>query len=105
MGDGDELREFLFIDDLTEIVWQLLFQRDNNVVNVVSGQSHDFMTIVNSINLLADYSVHVNSRARSKPKVDQAYKNELLKTLIPEGKFTRITEGIRRIWDDESRNC
>ena len=56
--------EFLFIDDLTEIVWQLLFQRDNNVVNVVSGQSHDFMTIVNSINLLADYSVHVNSRAR-----------------------------------------
>ena len=51
MGDGDELREFYSLMISQQWFRNCFSRESNNVVNVVSGQSHDFMTIVNSINL------------------------------------------------------
>ena len=99
-GAGDEFREFIFIDDLIEVVMRLVFHEFAGVINIVSGRSNTFKEIINIISNLIP-SINVNSRNRSKFKVDQAYDNKLLQDLLPDISFTNLADGIKIIYENE----
>ena len=100
-GNGGELREFLFVDDLVEVVTRLIFHEFSGLINIVNGRSKTFKDIIKIISELVP-SIKVNSRSRSKPKVDQAYDNELLRSLLPDISFTSLEDGIRIIYENET---
>ena len=100
-GDGDELREFVYIDDLTRAVVGLTFHEFDGVVNVVAGRSRTFREIVEIVSQLVPSSVEVGSRARTRPKVDQAFSGRTLTRLLPELSFTSLEEGIQHVLDAE----
>lgn len=70
-GDGKELREFLFIEDLCKIVEHLIDSEFSGVLNVVSGTSMCFADVIDL--LRAEFpSLSVTNRERSKQKADNA---------------------------------
>lgn len=100
-GSGNELREFLYIDDLVKSVTGLTFHEYDGVVNIVSGKSRTFKECWNIILKLMPNPINVNSRPRSRPKVDQAYNNKKLAELLPGISFTRLEKGIKNVFNAE----
>jgi len=97
-GDGTELREFLYIDDLCAIIRHLTLHSDFcGSVNVVSGSSYSFANVLEHLKKALGKPLEVNQRERSKRKVDNAFTGELLRNLLPAGfAFTPLKDGIER---------
>ncbi|MBC8232341.1 NAD(P)-dependent oxidoreductase [bacterium] len=100
-GDGEELREFVYIDDLVGSVIRLTFHEYDGVVNIVSGQSHTFKEALEIISRLMPFAIQTSSRPRTRSKVDQAYSNKLLTKLLPDIFFCSLEEGIKHVFDAE----
>jgi UDP-glucose 4-epimerase len=48
-GGGDQIRDYIFIDDLTEAVLRLITSNSSGVYNVGSGQGHDVKQLVEAV--------------------------------------------------------
>jgi nucleoside-diphosphate-sugar epimerase len=93
-GDGTELREFLYIDDLCRIISVLIDSEFRGILNPVSGNSYTFSDIINIL-MKKLPSLHVTSRERSKQKADNAFDASLVKSIVGnEFKFTSLAQGI-----------
>ncbi|WP_211942348.1 NAD-dependent epimerase/dehydratase family protein [Cylindrospermopsis raciborskii] len=96
-GDGMELREFIYIEDLCRIVTRLLDLDFFGALNIVSGASYSFADIV-SILKQKFPDLRVNSRPRSREKANNAFNPTRIKSLLPpDFKFTSLEEGISKI--------
>lgn len=100
-GDGAELREFVFVDDLADIVYRMLSSGCEGVFNVVSGVSYTFLDVLDLVSRLAHFRPEVSSRPRTKHKVDHRYSNALLMQHLPGVQFTDLAEGLRRTYEME----
>ena len=98
-GDGSELREFISLEDLAAVACRFVFQPYDGVVNVATGQNHNFQEIISIIQRVSEQPVKVVSRERSKAKVDQGYSNTLIQETLPGFVFTTLEDGIRRLYD------
>lgn len=99
-GDGKEKREFIFIDDVVKLVHKLVFQSSyNGVLNVASGKSYTFVDILDTISSITNSKIDVNSRGRTKDKVNHRFSNDTILKLFPEFTFTSLREGIKKTID------
>ena len=46
MGDGTEKREFIFIEDIVNLINNLAFHTYGGVLNIASGKSYTFIEII-----------------------------------------------------------
>lgn len=97
-GDGKELREFVYIDDVADIVTRLIISRHCGIVNVTAGQSYSFQDILDIISRLFPQGIQVNSRLRSKNKVDNIAVNNRLREWLSGFKFTPLEVGIKKMY-------
>lgn len=100
-GGGSEQREFIFIEDLVKIVHRLTFHKYDGIVNVVSGRSYTFKDALEIISRLVPFELQTDSRPRTKRKVDNGFRNELLLELLPDFCFTDLKEGIKHTFEAE----
>lgn len=98
-GDGKELREFIYIDDMLKILHYFLFSGAAGIVNVASGKSYSFVQIVKIINKILQRSVSLVSQRRSKRKIDHSFNNILLRRFMPHIRFTSLVDGLSRTYD------
>jgi len=99
-GDGSELREFIYINDLCRVISALIEKSSvPEILNIASGQRYSFRDVVD--HLTQRYpALEVESRARSKEKVDNAFDpGKLLDVLGRDFTFTSLHEGIEGILD------
>jgi nucleoside-diphosphate-sugar epimerase len=96
-GDGRELREFLFVDDVVDIVRRLTLGSATGVLNVVSGASRTYVDALDAVAAIAGGPPEVVSRPRSKDKVDHRFDNTALRRACPDAAFTPLVEALRRI--------
>lgn len=97
-GGGEEYREFLYIEDAAKIVSGLVKLDYTGVVNLATGTSHTFREALDYVAKITPVSI--TKQSRSKTKVDQAYNNNLLKTLLPGLMFTSLESGITQTFSD-----
>jgi UDP-glucose 4-epimerase len=97
-GDGTELREFIFIADVVNIVHQLTFSSVDGVINLASGISYSFREVLEVVETISRRKLCVNSRPRTKAKVDNAFSNDRLLKEIGDYPFTPLTEGIKVLY-------
>nr|BAF47162.1 hypothetical protein [Zehria sp. KO68DGA] len=95
-GDGTELREFLFIEDVVKLVDKLIFNEYDGILNLVSGKSYSFRDILDLIGHHLKIKLITNSRSRTKEKVDNCFDNNQLTEIFPEFTFTSLKEGIKQ---------
>lgn len=96
-GDGTELREFLFIDDLCAIIEAQLDSDFEGALNVVSGASSSFYEVTRALQKLFP-NLLVDSRPRSKQKVDNAFDaRKMMSQLSSDFQFTSLEQGLLRM--------
>ena len=102
-GDGSELREFIYLEDLGRMIRHLTLGDFQGAVNLVSGISHSFTDVLSCLQEVCPNLLPIQKRARSKKKVDNAFKPRLIRSLLmPEFKFTPLLEGIRKTFQASS---
>lgn len=96
-GDGSELREFIYIEDLCRVIEHLIGCDFDGELNVVSGTRYCF---ADAIRILKEKvpALEVNSRPRSKQKADNAFDASRIKSLLPDDfVFTKLEAGLAKI--------
>jgi len=96
-GDGEELREFLFVDDVVALTAKLLPGDARGVLNVVSGTSYTYAQALDAVARVTGRPPAVTSRPRTKDKVDHRFDPSRLLAECPGFAFTSMEEGLRRI--------
>ena len=94
-GDGTELREFIYINDVVDIVKILINSDFNGVLNLVSGISYNYLDITRIIRDTLNLDIKVSSQTRSKEKVDHVFSNEKISDATHDFCFTSLEFGIR----------
>lgn len=103
-GDGTELRELIFVDDVIAALYRLTFLSFDGVVNLVAGQSYSFRDVLSAVAETVGTELNVSSRERSKAKVDHRFWNDRLMDLLPNLKITPLREGIHLTYERQYRN-
>ncbi len=98
-GDGSERREFIYIDDIVEIIQRLLFSSFHGVVNIASATSYSFRDVIDVLESVSGRKLFLTSRPRSKARVDNAFLNDRLLEIIGPYSFTSLSEGIKSVYD------
>lgn len=87
-GEGEEKREFLYVGDVVQLVVRSLCHTYTGPLNLASGRSYTFAEAAH----LA--GARIQSKPRSKPRVDHGFKNSRLINLFPDFNFCQLTEGM-----------
>jgi UDP-glucose 4-epimerase len=63
-GNGEEMRDHIFIDDVVQLIELCLQHRTEGVINAVSGTTVTFHELASKIAGLCNYDVQIESQAR-----------------------------------------
>jgi UDP-glucose 4-epimerase len=96
-GDGSELRELIYIDDVAEVLARYMMIDHRGALNLVAGRSYTFAEALAAAQRACGRTPDVSSRPRSKEKVDNRFDNSLLRSLMPDLRFTPLDEGVARM--------
>lgn len=96
-GDGEELRDFIFLDDLAGLVAQLLDSACEGVLNTATGHSVTFRQMLDSLAEQWGRPLDIRTRPRTKQKVDNVFVVDRLRTALPGLRFTPLADGIGRV--------
>jgi UDP-glucose 4-epimerase len=94
-GDGSELRELLYVDDVGRFLAQYALMDHSGPLNLISGTSYTFLDAVAAAEGAASRKLDLQSKPRSKPKVDNRFDPSLLRSLAPDMQFTSLVDGVR----------
>lgn len=103
-GDGEEKREFVYIGDLVKLVHRLTFHSHAGVLNIVNGKSHTFRQVLDIASRMVPGEKTIDSKPRSKNKVDNGFLNVSLMRLVPDFSFTPLEDGMRQTFEHLSSN-
>jgi len=92
-GNGSELRDFLYIDDLCEVARQVIVRSIHGTFNLVSGISHSIGDILRTIEDCCGYPIGVSFQGRQGDD-DLVFERSAILTEIPTFTFTNIEEGL-----------
>ena len=96
-GDGTEKREFIYVDDVARVVEVLIAHPFHCILNLAAGVPSDFQEILQILKELLPVRLNVDSRPRSKDKVDHIFDNSQFRQLIPDFSFTPLKAGIEEV--------
>jgi UDP-glucose 4-epimerase len=95
-GEGEERRDHLFLDDLVGIVAHLALADLTGVVNVASGDSRSFMSVVDELRAIVPYDFAVETTPRRTPISHREFDLARLHQALPDFRFTPLNQGLRR---------
>lgn len=103
-GDGTELREFVYVDDLCRVIKQFMTTDFDGELNVVSGIRYCFADVI-SVLKASFPDLEVNARPRSRQKANNGFDAGKIKSLLPSNfRFTTLEEGVSRILNQGNRS-
>ncbi len=94
-GDGAELRQFIFVSDLADLTCALVKNSYSGVLNVADGKSASFKEVLRILSGFFQIPLVINSRERTKVRVDNVYACERIKSVLPEFHFTPLEKGLK----------
>ena len=97
-GNGSEYREFIYIDDVGKIICRLINNNFSGTLNLVSGKSYTYEDVLNKLKIITNSHINIESRERSKDKVDHHYSNKLIQTILGGFRFTILEDGLNKTY-------
>lgn len=92
-GEGDELREFVLVDDVARLVAGLALDGPTGPLNVVRGRSSTFRDVAELV-AAAVPGTRIESRPRSKPKADHAFTGAGVRQALAGFEFTPLADSV-----------
>ena len=100
-GNGEELRDHVYIDDVINIIIILIKRKILGTFNIVTGEIISFYDIATIIRKSLKKDIEINKTKRVGIVPHNGYRalgNELLLSKIGEYKFTNIELGIKKMY-------
>lgn len=95
-GDGKELRDLVFINDLVAIMSQLSLNDHFGIINIASGKSVSFMQITDYLKKILPAKFKIIKKPRTGLKSDFLFDNKkLLSVLSKNFKFTDLETALK----------
>lgn len=104
-GDGSDLRDYIFINDISRIIKQISLNKITGTYNIVTGESHSINEILKYIEEIAQKSLTIHFEKRTKEKVDLVFKRSSLLDKIPEFEVTKLKNGLTHTYKHYSKMC
>jgi nucleoside-diphosphate-sugar epimerase len=104
VGDGEEERDHVDVDDVAQIVNRVLDHRSSGVLNIATGTVATFRTVAEKVAALAPRSVPISSSPRNGPMPHNGYRPfDPAATLLafPGFRYTAIDAGFARAQQQE----
>ena len=98
-GNGEELRDHLYIDDLVRLVHHFICGNFSGIYNLATGRSYSFQEIVECLQKVAPYGFSVSHAPRTQPFAHQRFDITKLSQAMPDFRFTELTEGLRETYN------
>lgn len=96
-GDGREMREFVYVEDVADFTIRYMFSDHQGPLNLVSGVSRNFREALNAVEAALGRPITRSSRPRSRDPVDLRFDGGALRRLAPDFRFTDLMEGVKRM--------
>ena len=93
-GEGEELRDHLYIDDLVQLTDRLIHGKFSGRFNLVAGKSRTFREIVEIFRKLSPQPCETVHVERKKPLIHQEFDIRKLSRAVPGFAFTDIQKGL-----------
>jgi len=93
-GDGSELREFVFIDDMVRLVANIIESEFSGILNIGGGQPRSYKDALEIISKILDKDIEINSKPRTTEPVDKIYDLSSINLLFPDFQFTTLEKGL-----------
>lgn len=99
-GDGRSLREFMYIDDLANLVLKLISLDKIPQRVIMSGrQQHSIKEIVTMLADIAQYDNIVWDESKPNGQRSRPASKEVVDGLFPDFEYTDIKQGLGKTWD------
>jgi nucleoside-diphosphate-sugar epimerase len=95
-GDGNELRDHIFIEDLQALVGSYVAADFSGTFNIVSARSHSFRVIADWVSEYTSRNVKIHEMPRTRSKVDQTFKNDAILNYVSGFRFTEMKQAIKK---------
>ena len=99
-GDGSEIRDFLYIDDLVNVIIQGIKKKVFGTFNV-GGYQSSYASLIKKIEKTVGLKADVFNKKRTTAKIDKKYSNRLLMRKFSNLNFTSINSGIKKIYSKD----
>jgi len=96
-GEGEELRDHVFVDDVATIVVLTLAYRSRGVLNVATGVSTSFRQVAEMVAAQYAAPVEITSTPRTTPIVHRHFDITACLKAFPTFRYTSLDKGLRRV--------
>jgi len=97
IGTGEEVRDFIYIDDVAQAIKIIAQKKLTGAFNLVTAQSRTIKAIVEILEQLCGYPLETQSVAVNND-ADIIYKEPRLLQYVPGFQFTSLEDGLRATW-------
>lgn len=98
-GDGEELRDHLFMKDFLRLSCHLTFSESVGIYNLATGRSHSYLEIIDSLRKVIPYEFDISCLPRTRPLINQGFDISKLAAEAPDLTFTGLEEGLRETYE------
>ena len=98
-GNGEELRDHVFIDDVAALIVLVLERRSTGILNIATGDVHSFADIARMVAAASGRRVAIRRTTRSGPMPHNGYRPfdiAACRAAFPDFRYTSLAEGIAR---------
>ena len=95
-GAGADVRDHLYLDDLVRIIAELAASDATGPVNVASGESRTFASIVEDLRALVPFDFTVEPAPGSPTPTTRTFDVSRLRSALPDLRFTPFQEALRQ---------
>jgi nucleoside-diphosphate-sugar epimerase len=95
-GQGEEMRDHVFVDDVGALVLRMLAHGSHGVLNVASGVSSSFRRVAEAVASLAPRPVEIRTTPRQTVVTHRYFDVTACLKAFPTFRYTGLTEGLKR---------
>lgn len=99
-GQGEELRDHVYIDDVAQLIYLSLTHHSYGVLNITTGEVISFYQIAELLNQFTSNPVNILFRTRNAPMPHNGYRafdNSLCQQAFPNFQYTPLLTGLNKM--------
>ena len=96
-GEGEEKRDYVYVDDVAELVSAVLHHRSKGTLNIATGRSVSFRKVAEWVVAVAGRSVEIRGTPRQNPIIHRHFDITDCLKAFPEFHYVPLREGLARV--------
>lgn len=93
-GDGKEIRDTLYVNDLAKVIIAMGLSKHVGIYNIARGKGLSFIQMISLIKRVSPRKFTIEKRRRSSPSFDQIFDIRKFKKALPNFNFTPVKTAI-----------